>query len=168
MQREVVEVEYHSCKSRTTGLIDLVQSSLFSYKHMLYMLCIFYCLHFEGLLGKALFVLALINYCKTVIFYPKLIFERSRSPVSGSLVTNLTILHFLVLQRRRRKRRIWGHAEFHEGCTRQHRLGTSNYCCHSMHFFFLSIGREPTTWPANSCRQINVCSCVVPSKRVLL
>ena len=37
-----------------------------------------------------------------------------------------------------------------------------------MHFFFLSIGREPTTWPANNCLQIMVCSCVVPSKRVLL
>ena len=35
-------------------------------------------------------------------------------------------------------------------------------------FFFLSIGREPTTWPANNCLQIMVCSCVVPSKRVLL
>ena len=35
-------------------------------------------------------------------------------------------------------------------------------------FFFLSIGREPTTWPANNCLQIMVCSCEVPSKRVLL
>ena len=35
-------------------------------------------------------------------------------------------------------------------------------------FFFLSIGRESTTWPANNCLQIMVCSCVVPSKRVLL
>ena len=35
-------------------------------------------------------------------------------------------------------------------------------------FFFLSIGREPTTWPPNNCLQIMVCSCVVQSKRVLL
>ena len=35
-------------------------------------------------------------------------------------------------------------------------------------FFFLSIGRESTTWPANNCLRIMVCSCVVPSKRVLL
>ena len=35
-------------------------------------------------------------------------------------------------------------------------------------FFFLSIGRQSTTWPANNCPQIMVCSCVVPSKRVLL
>ena len=34
--------------------------------------------------------------------------------------------------------------------------------------FFLSIGREPTMWPTNNCLQIMVCSCVVPSKRVLL
>ena len=35
-------------------------------------------------------------------------------------------------------------------------------------FFFLSIGRESTTWPANNCLRIMVCSCVVPSRRVLL
>ena len=35
-------------------------------------------------------------------------------------------------------------------------------------FFFLSIGRVPTTWPANNCLQIMICSCVVSSKRVLL
>ena len=35
-------------------------------------------------------------------------------------------------------------------------------------FFFFSIGRESTTWPANKCLQIMVCSCVVPSKRVFL
>ena len=35
-------------------------------------------------------------------------------------------------------------------------------------FFFLSTGREFTTWTANNCLQIMVCSCVVPSKRVLL
>ena len=35
-------------------------------------------------------------------------------------------------------------------------------------FFFLSFGRESTTWPANNCLRIMVCSCVVPSKRVLL
>ena len=39
---------------------------------------------------------------------------------------------------------------------------------HAMHFFFLFIGWEPTTWPANNCLQIMVCSCVVPSKHVLL
>ena len=33
-------------------------------------------------------------------------------------------------------------------------------------FSFLSIGWESTTWPANNCLQIMVCSCVVPSKRV--
>ena len=47
-------------------------------------------------------------------------------------------------------------------------LNAITYYYHSMHFFFLSIGREPTTWPANNCLQIIVCSCVVPSKRVLL
>ena len=37
---------------------------------------------------------------------------------------------------------------------------------HSMHFFFLFIGQELTTWPANNCLQISVllqiisCSCV--------
>ena len=35
-------------------------------------------------------------------------------------------------------------------------------------FSSLSIGRESTTWPANNWLQIMVCSCVVPSKRVLL
>ena len=35
-------------------------------------------------------------------------------------------------------------------------------------FFFPSIGWQPTTWPANNCLQRMVCSCVVPSKRVLL
>ena len=35
-------------------------------------------------------------------------------------------------------------------------------------FSFLYIGQEPTTWPANNCLQIMVCSCIVPSKRVLL
>ena len=35
-------------------------------------------------------------------------------------------------------------------------------------FFFPSIGRESTMWPANNCLQIMVCSCVVPSKCVLL
>ena len=36
-----------------------------------------------------------------------------------------------------------------------------------MHFFFLFIGRDPTTWTANNFLQTMVCSCVVPSKRVL-
>jgi len=35
-------------------------------------------------------------------------------------------------------------------------------------FSFLFIGREPTTWPANNCLQTMVCSCVIPSKCVLL
>ena len=35
-------------------------------------------------------------------------------------------------------------------------------------FFFLFIGREPTTWPANNCLQIMVCSCVMPSNCVWL
>ena len=35
-------------------------------------------------------------------------------------------------------------------------------------FSFLSIGLESTTWPANNCLQIMVCSCVVPSRRVFL
>ena len=35
-------------------------------------------------------------------------------------------------------------------------------------FFFLFIGREPTTWPANNCLQIMVCSCAMPSNCVWL
>ena len=35
-------------------------------------------------------------------------------------------------------------------------------------FFFLFIGREPTTWPANNCLQIMVCSCAMPSNSVWL
>ena len=35
-------------------------------------------------------------------------------------------------------------------------------------FFFLFIGREPTTWPANNCRQIMVCSCAMSSNSVWL
>ena len=35
-------------------------------------------------------------------------------------------------------------------------------------FFSLSIGREPTTWPANNCLQIMVCSCAMPSNSVWL
>ena len=34
--------------------------------------------------------------------------------------------------------------------------------------FFLSIGRGPTTWPANNCLQIMVCSCAMPSNCVWL
>ena len=34
--------------------------------------------------------------------------------------------------------------------------------------FFLFIGREPTTWPANNCLQIMVCSCTMPSNYVWL
>ena len=39
---------------------------------------------------------------------------------------------------------------------------------HSIRFFFLSIGQESTTWPANNWLQIMVCSCVVSFKLVLL
>ena len=39
--------------------------------------------------------------------------------------------------------------------------------CHSMHFFFLSIGREPTAWHVNNSLEIMVCLYVVSSKRVL-
>ena len=35
-------------------------------------------------------------------------------------------------------------------------------------FFFLFIGREPSTWPANNCLQIMVCSCAMPSNSVWL
>ena len=35
-------------------------------------------------------------------------------------------------------------------------------------FFFLFIGREPTTWPANNCLQIMVCSCAMSSNCVWL
>ena len=35
-------------------------------------------------------------------------------------------------------------------------------------FFFLFIGREPTTWPANNCLQIMVCSCAMLSNCVWL
>ena len=35
-------------------------------------------------------------------------------------------------------------------------------------FFFLFIGREPTTLPANNCLQIMVCSCAMPSNCVWL
>ena len=34
--------------------------------------------------------------------------------------------------------------------------------------FFLFIGREPTTWPANNCLQIMVCSCAMPFNSVWL
>ena len=34
--------------------------------------------------------------------------------------------------------------------------------------FFLFIGREPTTWPANNCLQIMVCSCAMSSNSVWL
>ena len=35
-------------------------------------------------------------------------------------------------------------------------------------FFFLFIGQEPTTWPANTCLQIMVCSRAMPSNCVWL
>ena len=35
-------------------------------------------------------------------------------------------------------------------------------------FFFLFIGREPTTWPTNNCLQIMVCSCAMRSNCVWL
>ena len=47
-------------------------------------------------------------------------------------------------------------------------LSVLNYIIIRCIFSFLSIGRESTTWPANNCLQIMVCSCVVPSKRVFL
>ena len=34
---------------------------------------------------------------------------------------------------------------------------------HSLQIFFLFNGREPTTWPANNCLQIMVCSCAMSS-----
>ena len=39
---------------------------------------------------------------------------------------------------------------------------------HLMQFFFLFIGREATTWPANNCLQIVVCSCTVSPNCVWL
>ena len=53
---------------------------------------------------------------------------------------------------------------------RQRTYRHSKYLQLSFDAFFssLSIGREPTTWPANNCRQIMVCSCVLPLKRILL
>ena len=39
---------------------------------------------------------------------------------------------------------------------------------HWCRFFFLFIGREPTTWPANNCLQIMVCSCSLSSNCVWL
>ena len=35
-------------------------------------------------------------------------------------------------------------------------------------FFFLLIGKEPSTWPANNCLQIIVCSCATSSNCVWL
>ena len=35
-------------------------------------------------------------------------------------------------------------------------------------FFFLFVGQEPTTWPADNCLQIMVCSCAMPSHCVWL
>ena len=37
---------------------------------------------------------------------------------------------------------------------------------HSKQIFSLFIGRQPTTWPANNCIQIMVCSCAMPSNCV--
>ena len=39
---------------------------------------------------------------------------------------------------------------------------------HSLQIFFLFIGRELTTWPANNCQQIMVCSCAMSSNFVSL
>ena len=55
----------------------------------------------------------------------------------------------------------------------RHRVISSIYATVSIFiirciFFFRFIGREPTTWPANNCLQIMVCSCVVLSKCDLL
>ena len=35
-------------------------------------------------------------------------------------------------------------------------------------FFFLFVGRKATTWPANNCLQLIVCSCAMPSNCVWL
>ena len=40
------------------------------------------------------------------------------------------------------------------------------YCVDQL--FFLFIGRKPTTWPANNCLQIMVCSCAMSSNFVWL
>jgi len=39
---------------------------------------------------------------------------------------------------------------------------------HLMYLFFIFIGCKSSTWPGDNCLQIMVCSCVVPSKWVLL
>ena len=39
---------------------------------------------------------------------------------------------------------------------------------HSKQIFLSLSGREPTTWPANNCLQIMVCSCAMPSNCVWL
>ena len=38
-----------------------------------------------------------------------------------------------------------------------------NYIIIRSEFLILFIGQEPTTWPANNCLQIMVCSCAMPS-----
>ena len=46
------------------------------------------------------------------------------------------------------------------------RKKANNFYYHSMDFFSIFFGWEPTTWPANNCLQIMVCSCIIPSKSV--
>ena len=41
-------------------------------------------------------------------------------------------------------------------------------CIMRSKFFFLFVGRQPTTWPANNCLQIMVCSCAIPFNCVWL
>ena len=45
---------------------------------------------------------------------------------------------------------------------------TINYSIIWCKLFFLFTGRKPTTWPANNCLQIMVCSCAISSNCVLL
>ena len=49
---------------------------------------------------------------------------------------------------------------------------TWNWLCHYHYnlrqIFFLLIGKEPSTWPANNCLQIMVCSCATSSNCVWL
>ena len=48
------------------------------------------------------------------------------------------------------------------------RTGLPNLLIIQCKFFFLFIGQEATTWPANNCPQIIVCSCAMLSNCVWL
>ena len=48
-------------------------------------------------------------------------------------------------------------------CWLYHDLWRWNLIIIRSKFFFLFIGREPTTWTGNNCLQIMVCSCAMPS-----